>query len=53
MPPAVRGSTSLIVLALAPFPLMLFWLARVRFSKMISGLKWAVTPAERLPNESE
>jgi hypothetical protein len=39
MPQAVRGSPILFVLALAPIALMLFWLARVRFSKMISGRK--------------
>jgi hypothetical protein len=39
MPQAVRGSPILFVLAFAPFALMLFWLARVRFSTMISGLK--------------
>jgi hypothetical protein len=31
MPEAVRGSPLLIVLALAPFPLMLFWFVRIRF----------------------
>ena len=36
MPKAVRGSPILFVLAFAPLALMLFWLARVRFSKMIS-----------------
>jgi hypothetical protein len=39
MPQAVRGSPILIVLAFAPFALMLFWLARVRFSRMIGRLK--------------
>lgn len=39
MPRAVRGSPILFILAFAPFALMLFWLARVRFSKMISQLK--------------
>ena len=39
MPKAVRGSPILFVLAFAPFALMLFWLARVRFSRMISRLK--------------
>jgi hypothetical protein len=39
MPQAVRGSPILFVLAFTPFALMLFWLARVRFSKMISELK--------------
>ena len=38
MPQAVRGSPVLFVLAFAPFALMLFWLARVRFS-MSSQLK--------------
>jgi hypothetical protein len=36
LPQAVRGSPILFVLAFAPFALMLFWLARVRFSRMIS-----------------
>ena len=39
MPQAVRGSPIMFVLAFAPFALMIFWLARVRFSKMISKLK--------------
>jgi hypothetical protein len=39
MPQAVRGTSVLFVLAFAPFALMLFWLARVRFSRMISQLK--------------
>ncbi len=39
MPPAVVGSPILIVLALAPIALMLFWLVRVRFSNMIGGLR--------------
>jgi hypothetical protein len=33
MPHAVRGSPILIVLALSPFAVMLFWLVRVRLSK--------------------
>lgn len=36
LPQALRGSFLLFVLAFAPFALMLFWLARVRFSR--SGL---------------
>lgn len=32
LPQAVRGSPILLVLAFAPFALMLFWLVRVRFS---------------------
>ncbi|MGH8105522.1 MAG: hypothetical protein ACREO2_04335 [Arenimonas sp.] len=38
LPQAVRGSPILFVLAFAPFALMLFWLVRVRFSKMIRQL---------------
>jgi hypothetical protein len=33
LPQAVRGSPFLFVLAFAPFALMLFWLARVRFAR--------------------
>lgn len=33
LPQALRGSPILFVLAFAPFALMLFWLARVRFSR--------------------
>jgi hypothetical protein len=33
LPQALRGSPVLFVLAFAPFALMLFWLARVRFSR--------------------
>ena len=51
MPQAVRGSPILVVLALAPFPLMLYWLARVRFSKMINGLK-LLDPASGIPAEA-
>jgi hypothetical protein len=36
LPQALRGSPILLVLAFAPFALMLFWLARVRFSRRIS-----------------
>lgn len=39
MPQEVRGSPILIVLALSPFVPMLFWLVRVRFSRMVHGLK--------------
>ena len=38
MPHALRGAPFLIVLALAPFAVMLFWLVRVRFSKSIGAL---------------
>lgn len=39
LPQAVRGSPILFVLAFAPFAVMIFWLVRVRFSKMISQLR--------------
>jgi hypothetical protein len=39
LPQVVRGSPVLFVLALAPIALMLFWLARVRFSRLISEPK--------------
>jgi hypothetical protein len=39
MPQAVRGSPILLVLALAPIALMLFWLVRVRYSKTIARLE--------------
>jgi uncharacterized membrane protein len=38
MPRFVRGSPVLFVLAFAPFALMLFWLVRVRFAKMLGRL---------------
>jgi hypothetical protein len=34
LPQAVRGSPILLVLAFAPFALMLFWLVRIRFSRV-------------------
>jgi hypothetical protein len=34
LPQAVRGSPMLLVLAFVPFALMLFWLVRVRFSRI-------------------
>lgn len=34
LPQALRGSPILLILAFAPFALMLFWLVRVRFSRM-------------------
>ena len=51
MPKAVRGSPILFVLAFAPLALMLFWLARVRFSKMISQLK-LLDAASGIPTET-
>jgi hypothetical protein len=39
LPQALRGSPILVVLAFAPFALMLFWLVRVRLSKTSIGLK--------------
>jgi hypothetical protein len=40
LPAALRGSAILALLGLAPFPLMLYWLLRVRFSRA-----YAVRPA--------
>jgi hypothetical protein len=37
LPQAVRGSPVLFVLAFAPFAVMLFWLARLRFVAAIAG----------------
>ncbi len=52
MPQAVRGSAVLFVLAFAPFALMIFWLARVRFSGSRS-LKWYLSlPAEESPRRN-
>ena len=39
MPRAVRGSPILFVLAFAPFAIMFFWLARIRFAKVIARSK--------------
>lgn len=49
LPQAVRGSPILIVLAIAPFALMLFWLVRVRFSGMVSRLKLPDVARASLP----
>ena len=39
MPTIVRGSPVLIVLAFAPFAVMLFWLVRLRFAKLVGRLE--------------
>ena len=39
MPQAVHGSPILLVLAVAPFAVMLFWLVRVRFTTLINKRK--------------
>jgi hypothetical protein len=39
LPRSVRGSPILFVLAFAPFGIMLFWLARLRFAKAIARSK--------------
>jgi hypothetical protein len=38
LPKAVQGSSFLFVLAFAPFAVMLFWLVRLRFAKMVGRL---------------
>jgi hypothetical protein len=42
LPEAVRGSPILFVLAFAPFGVMAFWLARLRFPKAVAGLRTRV-----------
>ena len=49
LPRAVQGSPILFVLAFAPFAVMAFWLARVRFSKAIGNLKLRARPGARAP----
>jgi hypothetical protein len=44
LPQAVRGSPALLVLAFAPFALMLFWLVRVRYPRSIH-----IDPSPALP----
>jgi uncharacterized membrane protein len=46
LPQAVRGSPILWVLAFAPFALMLFWLVRVRLSRIGQMQQHAPLPAE-------
>ncbi|MGK2927884.1 MAG: hypothetical protein ACSLE2_19890, partial [Lysobacterales bacterium] len=48
LPQAVRGSPILFVLAFAPFALMLFWLARVRFSRRIIQAQTPTDPSIRV-----
>lgn len=50
LPQAVRGSPILWVLAFAPFALMLFWLVRVRFSRIGRPKQHAPLPAEERPS---
>lgn len=45
MPKAVRGSPILFVLAFAPFAVMLFWLVRLRFAKMVGRLNLRASSA--------
>jgi hypothetical protein len=45
MPSVVRGSPILFVLAFAPFAVMLFWLVRLRFAKMVGRLTLRVPVA--------
>ncbi len=44
LPEAIRGSPILFVLAFAPFAVMLFWLVRLRFAKMIGKLTLRLPP---------
>lgn len=47
LPKAVRGSPILFLLAFAPFGIMLFWLVRLRFAKMVGrfSLRPVLAPA--------
>ena len=47
LPKAVRGSPILFVLAFAPFAIMLFWLVRLRFAKMVGKLSLRPAPCSR------
>src|SRR3954462_11794192 len=49
MPHAIRGSPLLFVLAFAPFAVMLFWLVRLRFAKMIARLSLRLPTAQPAP----
>jgi len=51
LPKAVQGSRILFVLAFAPFAVMVFWLLRVRFSKMVSQMK-LVNAASVMPSDT-
>ena len=44
LPAAVRGSPILFLLAFAPFAIMLFWLVRLRFAKMVGRLRLRPAP---------
>ena len=50
LPAAVRGSPFLFVLAFAPFAVMLFWLARLRFAKAIARLRFQLPPSPSVPS---
>lgn len=51
LPEAVRGSPILFVLAFAPFGIMLFWLVRLRFAKLVGklALRVPIAPAPSSP----
>jgi uncharacterized membrane protein len=46
LPKAVRGSPILFVLAFAPFAVMLFWLVRLRFAKVVGRLQLRLPSAK-------
>lgn len=54
LPRSVRGSPILFVLAFAPFAVMLFWLVRLRFAKMVGrlSLRLPAAPAALAPAPS-
>jgi len=54
MPEAIRGSPILFVLAFAPLAIMLFWLVRLRFAKIVGrlSLRLPIAPAAIAPAPS-
>ena len=47
MPASIQGSPILFVLAFAPFGIMAFWLARIRFAKAMARLKQSMAGSPR------
>jgi hypothetical protein len=51
MPSAMRGSPILFVLAFTPFAVMLFWLVRLRFARMVKRLNLRVPATPISPSK--
>jgi hypothetical protein len=52
LPPVMRGSPMLFVLAFSPFAVMLFWLVRLRFAKALARLTLRIPSTTPLATES-